>query len=132
MSGVEADLFEAARQWRVTRSPWLLWSLLLLSLALSVASLLQADTAEPNRGMEAAMLGAAVAAAVVLISAGTLALHGSRESRWDAPLTVGLGSVLLGIGAFEQVLAAAAAVNDVEPILGAGHVLGFCRWAGLC
>lgn len=130
-SGVEADWLETARNRRVTRSPALIWLLLLTALGLSVASLL-AESAGSSSALEVTMLATAVAATVVLISAGTLALHGSRESRWDAPLTVGLGSVMLGIGVFEQVLAASAAIHDVEPLSGVAHALGFFRWVGLC
>ena len=80
------------------------------------------------------MLALAVAVAVSLISAGTLALHGSRSSRWDAPLTVGIGSLLLGLGTFEHVIAATTALNEAEP--GSAETtmwtLASLRWAGLC
>lgn len=129
---VEADLFEAARQWRLTRSPILIWSLLTISIALSAVSLVQAETADPPRWLQHAMLVVALAAAVGLLSAGTLVLHGSRENRWDAPVTAGLGSALLGVGTFDHALAAVTALRDVEPLTGVSHTLGFIRWVGLC
>ena len=133
-SGVEAELLEAARSWRLLRRRWLLWLLVTVSLALSVASLLQVDASEPVTTLEVIMLAVAVAAAVGLISAGTLSLHGSRESRWDAPLTVGIGSLLLGIGTFEQALAAAEAANDVvlSHLEGVSWALSALTWTGVC
>ncbi len=132
--GVEADLLEVARTRLTVHSPAVIWVLLVVSVGLSVVSLLVTQDEPAPTSLEVVALLLAGAVAVVLISAGTLALHGSRQSRWDAPLTVGLGAVLLGMGTSEQVLLAAEAANDVgsHQTAPALWILTVLRWAGLC
>ncbi len=132
--GVEAELLERLRARVALRSPLVIWALLAISIALSIGSILQAEADSAQTSLEIVTLLLAVAVAVVLISAGALTLHRSRESRWDAPLTVGIGSLLLGIGTFEQVLTASAAIEGLaEPGTDAVvWALAVLRWAGLC
>ncbi len=130
-AAIEADLLEAARRLHLLRSTTVIWAVLPVAVALSVVSLWRHTASPPSPSATFVALLLAVLATTSLTSAGVLSLHLSRESRWDAPVTVGVGCILLGMGTIDHALAAAAATSATRHPVAIEHTLGVLRWSGI-